>query len=83
MDKQHKFVVLVPSRPAQFSIWSRNIFRLRTFAHAGFDSLGLERWWNIDHRDVRRMVLENPFEVSATLCGGPGLNHVANYRLVL
>jgi hypothetical protein len=49
----------------------------------GFDSSGLKRRRDIEHYDVRRMVFENPFEISTTHSGGPGFNHIANGRLVV
>src|ERR1700733_3920027 len=49
----------------------------------GFDARGLKRWGNIEHHDVRRMILQYPVKISATYGGCPRLNHVANCRLVL
>jgi hypothetical protein len=44
----------------------------------GFDALGLKRWGNIEHYDVRRMVLKDSFKISATYGVCPGLNDIAN-----
>jgi hypothetical protein len=49
----------------------------------GFDALGLKRWGNIEHYDVRRMVLKDSFKISATYGICPGLNYIANGHLVL
>jgi hypothetical protein len=48
-----------------------------------FDAFGLKRWGNIEHYDVRRMVLKDSFKISAAYGACPGLNHSANCRLVL
>src|SRR5215469_5022526 len=49
----------------------------------GFDALGLKRWRNIEHHDVRRMTLQYRFKISATYGSCPRLNHIANCPIVL